>query len=141
MKKTDRKNKTGLTVTWPNGLFTHEDCHALNSDFIGITLRVRIKKAITAGSVNEIGVLQNGKGRPSKVMVNGPITQELVVEAKSRGIILKPSLTVNVMNIQPVATPVQAADAIASEMDASTTVEAMATNTEESTKEHNTVSA
>jgi hypothetical protein len=129
MKKTDRKNKTGLTVTWPNGLFTHEDCHAMNSNFIGITLRVRIKKAITAGSLNEIGVAQNGKGRPSNVMVNGPITQELVVEAKSRGIILKKNLTVNVMNIQP---------CVASVAD---TVEAVATKTEEFIKQHNTISA
>jgi hypothetical protein len=132
MKKTDRKNKTGLTVTWPNGLFTHEDCHALNSDFIGITLRVRIKKAITAGSVNEIGVLQNGKGRPSKVMVNGPITQELVALAKSRSIILKPTLTVNVMNIQPVVTTVSQPLVFQP---------TVATQTEEPTKQHNTVSA
>ena len=99
MKKTDRKNKTGLNVKWPAGIFTIEECHAANPEFINITLRVRIKNAISDGTLNEIGYLHNGKGRPRLVLVNGPITQEHVAEAKSRTVILKKDLSVNVMNI------------------------------------------
>jgi hypothetical protein len=99
MKKTDRKNKTGLTVNWPKGIFTIDECHKSNPDFVNITLRVRIKNAITDGSVNELGYLHNGKGRPCLMLVHGPITQEHVAEAKSRGVILKSDLSVNVMNI------------------------------------------
>lgn len=99
MKKTDRKNKTGLNVKWPDGIFTIEECHTANPEFINITLRVRIKNAISDGTLNEIGYLHNGKGRPRLVLVNGPITQEHVAEAKSRTVILKKDLSVNVMNI------------------------------------------
>lgn len=99
MKKTDRKNKTGLNVNWPKGIFTIDECHKNNPDFVNITLRVRIKNAISDGTVNELGHLHNGKGRPSLVLVYGAITQEHVAEAKSRSVILKSNLSVNVMNI------------------------------------------
>lgn len=100
MKKTDRKNKTGLTVNWPKNLFTIEDCHTANPDFVNITLRVRIKNAIREAIVNELGYLPNGKGRPRIVMVHGPITQEHIADAKSKGVLLKSALSINVMNIQ-----------------------------------------
>ena len=46
--KTTRKNKTNLTIIWPANTeyFTTETLHALNPNFINITLRVRLKKAI-----------------------------------------------------------------------------------------------
>ena len=102
MKKTDRKNKTGLNMTWPTGIFTIEECHAANPDFINITLRVRIKNAIKDGVLNELGYLHNGKGRPRVVMVQGTITQEHIAAAKSRSVVLKKDLVVNLTSI---ATP------------------------------------
>lgn len=101
MKKTNRKNKINQMVNWPKGIFTVEDLHANNSDFIEITLRDHIKKARANNIVNEVGQLHNGKGRPRLVLAYGPITQEHIAEAKSRGVILKEGLSINVMNIQP----------------------------------------
>ena len=99
MKKTDRKNKTNLTVTWPSNVFTIKELNVLNPDFVEITLRVRIKKAIESSEITDIGVLHNGKGRPTLVFVHGTPTKEHLEEAKSRQVILKDSTTVNVVNI------------------------------------------
>ena len=54
MKKTDRKNKTNLTVTWPSNVFTIKELNAQNTDFVEITLRVRMKKAIDSGEITDI---------------------------------------------------------------------------------------
>ena len=89
MKKTDRKNKTNLTVTWPTNIFTIKELNDANSEFVEITLRVRLKKAVETGEVNEIGVLHNGKGRPTIVFVYGNPTAAHIEEAKSREVILK----------------------------------------------------
>ena len=99
MKKTDRKNKTNLTVTWPSNIFTIKELNAKNPDFVEITLRVRMKKAIESGEINEIGVLHNGKGRPTLVFVYGIPTKEHIEEAKSRQVILKDASTVNIIKI------------------------------------------
>ena len=40
MKKTDRKNKTNLTVNWPKNIFTIEELNQKNPEFVNITLRV-----------------------------------------------------------------------------------------------------
>jgi hypothetical protein len=52
-KKTDRKNKTNLTVTWLSAdkHFTIVDLMSVNKEFIPITLRVRLKNAIDDGTV------------------------------------------------------------------------------------------
>ena len=102
MKKTDRKNKTNLTVNWPSNIFTIEELNQKNPDFVNITLRVRIKNAITDNMVSEIGYLHNGKGRPRVVLACNPVTQEHIAEAKSKGVVLKDGLTVNVLNITPI---------------------------------------
>ena len=99
MKKTDRKNKTNLTVTWPTNIFTIKELNAANPDFVEITLRVRLKKAIESGEVNDVGVLHNGKGRPTIVFVHGTPTEAHIDEAKSREVILKDSLVVNVLKV------------------------------------------
>lgn len=101
MKKTNRKNKINQMVNWPKNIFTIEELHAHNSDFIEITLRDHIKKARANNLVNEVGQLHNGKGRPRLVFVYGVITQDHIAEAKSRGVILKDELSVNVMSIHP----------------------------------------
>jgi hypothetical protein len=101
MKKTDRKNKTNLTVNWPTNIFTIEELNEKNPEFVNITLRVRIKKAITDNMVSEIGYLHNGKGRPRVVLACNPINQEHIADAKSKGVVLKDGLTVNVLNVIP----------------------------------------
>ena len=99
MKKTDRKNKTNLTVTWPSNIFTIKELNASNPEFVEITLRVRLKKALDSGEITDIGVLHNGKGRPTLVFVHGTPTKEHIEEAKSRQVILKDASTVNVIKI------------------------------------------
>jgi hypothetical protein len=110
MKKTDRKNKTNLTVTWPSNVFTIKELNANNPDFVEITLRVRLKKALDSGEITDIGVLHNGKGRPTLVFVHGTPTKEHIEEAKSRQVILKESPTVNVIKITNVPTAVDIFD-------------------------------
>jgi len=99
MKKTDRKNKTNLTVTWPSNIFTIKELNAQNPEFVEITLRVRMKKAMETGEITDIGVLHNGKGRPTLVFVHGTPTKEHIEEAKSRKVILKNVSTINVIKI------------------------------------------
>jgi hypothetical protein len=99
MKKTDRKNKTNLTVTWPSNIFTIKELNAQNPEFVEITLRVRMKKAMESGEITDIGVLHNGKGRPTLVFVHGTPTQEHLEEAKARQVILKNASTINVIKI------------------------------------------
>ena len=64
-KKTDRKNKTNLTVTWPSNdtYFGVSDLANLNKDFIAITLRVRLKNALDEGVVTQIGTIFNNDKR------------------------------------------------------------------------------
>lgn len=93
MKKTDRKNKTNLTVTWPtDSIFTINELHDSNKNFVLITLRVRLKKAIEVGEVTEIGVLHNGKGRPTNVFVYGKPTPSHIEQAKKKEVIIKDGL-------------------------------------------------
>ena len=110
MKKTDRKNKTNLTVTWPSNVFTIKELNAQNTDFVEITLRVRMKKAIDSGEITDIGVLHNGKGRPTLVFVYGTPTNEHIEEAKSRQVILKDVSSVNVIKITNTPTTVDIFD-------------------------------
>jgi len=98
IKKTDRKNKTNLTVSWPDKIFTIEELNNHNKEFINITLRVRLKNAISNNEVSEVGYLHNGKGRPRLVLAYGNITQEHIAQAKDRGVILKSDLSINVMS-------------------------------------------
>jgi hypothetical protein len=110
MKKTDRKNKTNLTVTWPSNVFTIKELNANNPEFVEITLRVRMKKAMESGEITEIGVLHNGKGRPTLVFAYGTPTKEHIEEAKSRQVILKDDSTVNVIKITNMPTAVDIFD-------------------------------
>lgn len=110
MKKTDRKNKTNLTVTWPSNIFTIKELNAQNPEFVEITLRVRMKKAMESGEITDIGVLHNGKGRPTLVFVHGTPTKEHLEEAKSRQVILKDASSVNVIKITNATTAVDIFD-------------------------------
>jgi len=115
MKKTDRKNKTNLVVLWPTNIFTIEELNNANPDFVNITLRVRLKKAIDNGEVGEVGYLHNGKGRPRVVLACTPITQNHITEAKNRGCVLKDGLNVNVVNIDNASVETPVAEEVKSE--------------------------
>lgn len=99
MKKTDRKNKTNLTIAWPTSIFTIKELNEKNSEFVEITLRVRLKKAIETGEVSELGVIHNGKGRPTIVFVHGLPTQSHINEAKAKEVILKEGISINVLSV------------------------------------------
>jgi len=102
-KKTDRKNKTNLTVTWPSNdtYFGVSDLTALNSDFISITLRVRLKNALDEGSVSQIGTVHGGKGRPKLAFVMNPVTEAAINAARTAGVMLSDKFnTVNVLDVK-----------------------------------------
>ena len=102
-KKTDRKNKTNLTVTWPSNdtYFGVSDLTALNSDFISITLRVRLKNALDEGSVSQIGTVHGGKGRPKLVFVMNPVNEAAINAARNAGVMLADKFnTVNVLDVK-----------------------------------------
>lgn len=99
MKKTDRKNKTNQAVTYPSCIFTIKELNELNPDIVTISLRDKVKKAIKRGELNVIGVLPNGKGRPTLVHVFGSITKAVIDEAKSKGVHLNRELLVEMVNI------------------------------------------
>jgi hypothetical protein len=110
-RKTQRKNKTNLVMTWPanDEYFTIKSLwKVLNPDFVEITLRVRLKKAIDGEgcpvSVKEIGYKNTGFGRPIKVFVTLPVNPLAVEKAKADGIMLN-SPSVPVIQVNP-STPI-----------------------------------
>lgn len=119
--KTGRKNKTNLTITWPSAeIFTIKDMFAANSHFIEITLRVRLKNELENGKIKEIGIRQNGKGRPENVYAMAPVTAEVIAKAKESMVLLHTEYkSMKVMDVNastqtnvqtPTATEVQTAN-------------------------------
>jgi len=102
-KKTDRKNKTNLTVTWPSNdtYFGVSELTNLNKDFIAITLRVRLKNALDEGVVTQIGTVHGGKGRPKLAFAMSPVTETAVTAARAAGVVLVDKYnTVNVLDVK-----------------------------------------
>ena len=111
-KKTDRKNKTNLTVTWPSAdkYFTIADLMETNKEFIPITLRVRLKNAIDDGTVAEIGTIHGGKGRPKLAFAMNPVTEDVLATARQAEVVLHDKYnTVKVLDVtsKPTETPVE----------------------------------
>ena len=109
-KKTERKNKTNQTVSWPSRdeYFTIDTLiksnpHMLTSSGSDITLRVRLTDAITNKfTVASIGTLNGGKGRPKLAFAMTPVTKTALDKAISDGIILMDdSKLVTVMEVKP----------------------------------------
>jgi hypothetical protein len=101
-KKTDRKNKTNLTVTWLSGEkhFTIADLMDVNKEFIPITLRVRLKNAIDDGTVAEIGTIHGGKGRPKLAFAMNPVTENVLSTARQSEVVLHDKYnTVKVLDV------------------------------------------
>jgi hypothetical protein len=102
-KKTDRKNKTNLTVTWPSNdtYFGVNDLAELNKDFIGITLRVRLKNALDEGIVTQIGTVHGGKGRPKLAFAMSPVSSAAITAAQTAGVMLADRYnTVGVLDVK-----------------------------------------
>ena len=111
-KKTNRKNKTNLTVTWPSAdkYFTIADLLETNKEFIPITLRVRLKNAIDDGTVVEIGTIHGGKGRPKLAFAMNPVTEDVLATARQAEVVLHDKYnTVKVLDVtnKPTETPVE----------------------------------
>jgi hypothetical protein len=87
IKKTNRKNKTNLTVNWLDGFFTIEELHAVNSTFVEITLRSHVNAAKKENKIAEIGCKHNDKGRPKLVFAVVPVTNEVLEAARQAGVI------------------------------------------------------
>src|ERR1700680_2863815 len=104
-KKTERKNKTNLVVTWPtlDEYFTIKTLSQINPDFVNITLRVRLNKAVTEEpkTVQVIGQKNTHKGRPELVFAMKPIKQTTLDKAKADGITMDTpkNVSVNVLNV------------------------------------------
>ena len=112
-KKTNRKNKTNLTVTWPSAdkYFTIADLMETNKEFIPITLRVRLKNAIDDGTVAEIGTIHGGKGRPKLAFAMNPVTEDVLATARQAEVVLHDKYnTVKVLDVtnKPAESPVEA---------------------------------
>jgi len=113
MKKTNRQNKTGLSVNWPTGFYTMEASESHpnidnlwnhNRHFAAlITLRVRLTNAIEANQVVSLGTIKGSKGRPKLVFANAPVSVETIDAARNFGVILNDNIpnVVNVMNVVP----------------------------------------
>ena len=102
-KKTDRKNKTNLTVNWPSNdtYFGVSELTNLNKEFIAITLRVRLKNALDEGVVTQIGTVHGGKGRPKLAFAMSPLTEAAITAARSAGVVLVDKYnTVNVLDVK-----------------------------------------
>ena len=102
-KKTDRKNKTNLTVNWPSNdtYFGVSELTNLNKEFIAITLRVRLKNALDEGVVTQIGTVHGGKGRPKLAFAMSPVTEAAITAARSAGVVLVDKYnTVNVLDVK-----------------------------------------
>lgn len=109
--KTGRKNKTNLTITWPSAeFFTQKDLKTSNPDFVDITLRVKVKTELSNGKIKEIGVLHNGKGRPTNVYVLTPVNPAVIEKARISNIILHSeyatTMIANIDNNSTTNTPV-----------------------------------
>jgi hypothetical protein len=98
--KTGRKNNTKMSINWLSSHFTIKELLANNPSFREITLRVRLKKAIDAGEVIELGTLHQEKGRPSLVLANAPVSKATIESAKKLGVMFSESFNVKVADVK-----------------------------------------
>ena len=116
IKKTNRKNKTNLSVTWVNRFFTIEDLHAANPNFVEITLRSRLNIAKKENQIAEIGCIHSGKGRPKLVFANTPVTKEVLESARQAGVIFNENYdSIAVVSVDTVKIDIDEQAALAAE--------------------------
>lgn len=92
LKKTNRKNKLGVPVKYPNvsdGYFTIEDLLDLNKNKMpDITLRTKVRAAVERGELTRIGTINMGIGRPRVVFCMGKSTPAIISKAKENEVII-----------------------------------------------------
>ena len=110
--KTNKQNTNKNEVSLPkNGYYTIKDLLDLNSTVVPITLRVRVKKMIDAGTVTEIGTRHLAKGRPEMVLATTPVAKELLEKALAADILLNEKYSVTVANVSStVSVPASSVD-------------------------------
>lgn len=114
IKKTNRKNKTNLTLNWLTGFFTIEQLHAANSNFVEITLRSRLNSAKKENQIAEIGCIHNGKGRPKLVFATTPVSKEVLESARKAGVLFNEHYdSIAVVNVDAVKITIDDEAAIA----------------------------
>ena len=116
--KTTRKNKTNLTINWPANTeyFTMDSLQSLNPNFINITLRVRLTKAVAEEKiVAVIGTKNYGKGRPKLIMAMRPVLPCVLDKAKNDGVFIENETSlIPVMDVSYVP-PTQIVNPVASQ--------------------------
>ena len=81
--------KTKIQVKWPvDGTFTIAQLQKANRGVINITLRFKLKKAIEAGSIVELGKNASKMGRPTLVFAQANPSLDLLASARASGVIL-----------------------------------------------------
>lgn len=127
IKKTNRKNKTNLSVNWVNGFFTIEDLHAANTNFVEITLRSRLNVAKKENQIAEIGCIHTGKGRPKLVFATTPVTKDVLESARRAGVIFNENYdSIAVVSVDSVKIDIDEEALLAAEENASENVDVMA---------------
>lgn len=91
------KSKKSTEVVLPTAsYYTIKDLFAANPNVVPITLRVRVKKLVTDGTIVEIGTRHLAKGRPELVCVTAPVTQAVLDLATKDGVMLSEKSSVSV---------------------------------------------
>jgi len=101
-RKTQRKNKTNLVMKWPSHdeYFTIKSLLEANPEFIKITLRVRVKKAIDElKTVVEIGSKNVKDGRPYKAYAMAPASKLALEKAHNDGIVPPSGMSLPIIQV------------------------------------------
>lgn len=86
MAKTTKKNNAA--IEWPsNTHFTIEELAVSHPNFINITLRFRVKRALENKEIVTIGKIKPPIGRPRLVFAKVNPSKELLESAKAAGIL------------------------------------------------------
>lgn len=97
---TKKEMKKNRVVTYPSGTFTVDELVKINSNFIPITLRSRLTKAIDQGVVTKIGTIPRNMGRPQMLLAKTPVTDEHIIEARNKNVIFNSELNIQVKNLE-----------------------------------------
>ncbi len=84
----NKNKKNNVAVEWPsNTHFTMNDLFKANPDFIEITLRFRVKRALENKEIVTIGKVKPPIGRPQLVFSKANPSKELLETATKAGVL------------------------------------------------------
>jgi len=87
MSKTKPTKKTSVVIDWPTGHFTITDVQKKYPSIVNITLRFRVKKALDAKEIVNIGKIKPAIGRPKLVFTRANATKEVLEAATAAGVL------------------------------------------------------